>query len=233
MLNFYDFLFASILLQSPVATHQLAVAAIGLEKEPHHHLIFKNNAVRVYSLRLKPGEATLPHQHKTFYTFVSLKEARISNLTTGHKPHLTVLLARELHISKGGFTVIERNAGPDPVEVVVVEVAKPAAGKTFTMPMGGFESSDALYSELYQEPFSRGYAVRLSAGGSAEFSHEPYDQLLIALTDLKFHAEAEGGDTRDMEMKAGEVQWIPSGMFHTTSNTGPSHAEFIVLDFLK
>jgi quercetin dioxygenase-like cupin family protein len=46
-----------------VAVAGIAAAQVPMEREPHHHLVFKNEALSVFRPNIAPGETTLEHLH--------------------------------------------------------------------------------------------------------------------------------------------------------------------------
>jgi hypothetical protein len=180
--------------------------AVEIVDEPHHTLVLQNQVVRVFRLSLRPNEVTLPHLHKGFYAFVSLRPVTISNEVRGRQPVLTELKAGELHTSKGGFAVAERNNSSDPAEVIVVEAMKPGDASGFRTPVGGFKMHDAGIIELFESSAVRGYEMAIAVGGRTEKHYEDYDRLLIALSESRLREEVDELPPSDLELKAGEIQ---------------------------
>ena len=215
---------AAVLAQQPEPT------AVEIADEPHHTLVLRNEQVRVFRLRLQPGEVTLPHRHAVFYAFLSLRPAVIGNEVRGRQPVVTHAEAGELHTSKGGFTLAERNNSSEPADLLVVEALN-ADARVFSTPMGGFRYHDAAFGELFNATATRGYTMRIAAGGRIEKHDENYDRLLIAVTDLNLREDVAGQPPSGLAMKAGEVRWIPRGQVHATMNVGASPATLITLEF--
>jgi quercetin dioxygenase-like cupin family protein len=46
-----------------IASAQAPPAAVQMDQEPHHHLVFQNEALKVFLPVIKPGETTLEHLH--------------------------------------------------------------------------------------------------------------------------------------------------------------------------
>ena len=112
---------AVFLLSMSAQAQQGSVRVTGIADEPHHTLIFQNSEVRVFHLKLQPNEVTLPHRHEMYYAYLSLRAVTIGNEVRGRQPVLTQLEAGELHTSKGGFTVAERNNSSEPADLLVIE----------------------------------------------------------------------------------------------------------------
>ena len=220
---------AALLPIIPAQAQESPTKGLELAKEPHHTLLFQNSEVRVFHLNLKPGEVTLPHRHETFYAFFSLSPVAIGNEVRGHQPVLTRLDSNELHTSKGGFTVAERNNSSKPAELLVIEAAK-VESEGFSAPMGGFRYHSSAYSALFESPTMRAYSMILFDGGLTDPHTETYGGLFLAVSDLKLLEMGPDGTSSQWEMKAGETRWVPRGVTHALANLGPSNATFIVLE---
>ena len=217
---------AQVLGQSRVG----APKGVTLTNEPHHSLVLENDEVRVFRLILGPNESTLPHHHEGPYAYVSVRTARIENVVRGHAPVLVELAPGEVHTSKGGFTVAEENDSTERTDLVVV-VPRKTASAGFDSPMGGLVYHDAAFAELFSESMMRGYSIAIAAGGKFERHQEKFDRLLIAVSDLDILETEDGGRQVGIQMKSGEVRWLPRGTTHNVTNVGQSPAAFVILEF--
>jgi quercetin dioxygenase-like cupin family protein len=204
--------------------------AIEIADEPHHSLLLQNDKVRVFHLKLQPGEATLRHRHSRYYVYLSLRPMTIANEVQGRQPVITRLEAGELHTSKGGFILAERNNSPEPADLFVIEATK-ASSEGFATPMGGFRFHDTAFGELFDAPVMRGYSMVVAVGGRTEQHTENYDRLLVAISDLNFRETVDGRAPAEFQLKAGDMRWVPRGMTHAITNIGASPAIFITLEF--
>jgi hypothetical protein len=224
-------LFGVLVCLSPCLLGQGGPAtAVEIADEPHHLLELGNEQVRVFRLKLGPHEATLPHRHKGFYAYLSLRSVTIGNEVRGRQPVLTPLDAGDVHTSKGGFNLAERNESSEPAELIVIEPLQPNS-RGFGTPIGGFRYHNAAFAVLFETPTVRGYAMTIASGGQTEQHAEDYDQLLVAVSDLKLREVATGQSASELAMKAGEVRWVPHGATHAVTNVGTGPATFITLEF--
>jgi hypothetical protein len=221
---------AFLLLSTSIQAQDGSAKAIEIANESHHNLMFQNNEVRVFHLKLQPNEATLPHRHESFYVYLSLRPVAIGNEVRGRQPVLTQLEAGELHTSKGGFTVAERNNSSETADLLVIEPIKAGNG-SFATPMGGFRYHNAAFSGLFESQAMRGYTLMLFPGGQTDPYQENYDRLFVATTDLKILDTTAGGTKSNIEMKAGEIRWVPRGVTHSVTNLENSIVSFITLEF--
>jgi quercetin dioxygenase-like cupin family protein len=59
---------------------------VPVENEPHHHLVFENEYVRVFKVEVPPHQETLVHRHKRDYVVVTIGDAEVTNAIVGKEP---------------------------------------------------------------------------------------------------------------------------------------------------
>jgi hypothetical protein len=223
------FISAWLLLPIQAWTQTETQAVISIDKEHHHGLTFENERVRVFHLQLQPNEATEIHRHPSFYAYFSLQPVTIANEVGGHAPVITQLEPGELHTSKGGFNVAERNKSNEQADIFVVIPLKLAGDGFAARP--AIRMHDAAIGELYSGPTMRVYTLAISSSGQLEQHTEAYDSLVIALADSDIREVVAGNGPVDWKMKAGETRWIPRGTTHSETNVGSIPAALIVFEF--
>lgn len=102
-----------------------AQTAVPIPKEPHHHLVFENDYVRVFRVSLPAHAATLLHQHDAPYLYVSLGPADVINAVQGKPEARLVMADGQVGYSRGGFAHIARTDAGSPFDNVTVELLKP------------------------------------------------------------------------------------------------------------
>jgi uncharacterized cupin superfamily protein len=65
---------------------QGTAAEVPVDKEPHHHLVFENEYVRVFKVEIPPHESTLVHRHSRDYVVVTIGDAEVTNAVVGKEP---------------------------------------------------------------------------------------------------------------------------------------------------
>ena len=63
-----------------------ATSEVEITNEPHHHLAFENEYVRVFKVEVAAHDATLMHRHRHDYLYISLGPADVSNEVEGKSP---------------------------------------------------------------------------------------------------------------------------------------------------
>jgi len=77
----------------------------------------------------------------------------------------------------------------------------------------------------------RGYTMTMAVGGHTEQHEEKYDRLVVAVSNFELQENIAGQLSSILELKAGEIRWIPRGATHATTNVGTSPATFITFEF--
>ena len=202
-----------------------------LAREPHHRLILQTPKVRVFRLGLQPNEATLTHAHNHQYGFLSLSNVAISNEVRGRAPVITQLSARELHTSKGGFSLVERNTSHNPAEVMIVERMGVPAAAFAPHRMAMFPLHSAFVAELFENESMRAYELKIAAGGFTEPHDENFDRLILALTDSTLEISGVDAKKTQIDMKAGDVRWFPKGTDRALKNAGRGLCSLSTFEF--
>jgi hypothetical protein len=102
-----------------------APTAVPIPKEPHHHLVFENDYIRVFRVHVPAHDATLLHQHDVPYLYVSLGPADVINAVQGKPEVHLVLTDGQLGYSPGHFAHIARTDAGSTFDNVTVELLKP------------------------------------------------------------------------------------------------------------
>lgn len=243
-----------LVLCAAAAARTAAPREVEITSEPHHHLVLKNNVVRVFSVEVAPHESTLMHRHRSDYVFVTLGDSEFRNQRRGEKPAELKLKDGDVRFTKGGFAHIAANLADTPFRNVTIEVLKPARGivrlATCDVDEGiecGFcnvsaagkqkcewpDAVDALPELEKQEP---GYGVyqfvtHLQPGATTGMHAHAADHLVVAVSDLELKNEVQGKSAEEVHMKSGEVRWVKGGFTHSLTNLGQRPAWWVSFEF--
>jgi hypothetical protein len=112
---------------APLAAAQSIPGAVLAKREPHHHLVYEDAAIRVLRVRVPPHDTTLLHEHDPDYFWVSLGPSTLINVRPG-SPDATVRSPDlAFHYSFGKFAHIARNPGDGPFDNITVELLESQA----------------------------------------------------------------------------------------------------------
>ncbi len=210
---------------------------LDVAEEPHHSLIFQNNAVRIFSLQLSRFESTAEHCHAHAYVSFSLTEGRTSTAVRGESP-----ISREYYpgvasgpeLSRATLPRTVKNEAATSYRAIEVESTREVAYQP-PLPRAAYTSGDDFPADLgdvkpsWSVSFTRGAITatkyRVAAGDSIVLS-EP-DHLLISLSDLKL-ARADGSE---LELSNGEWRVLAGGAPIKLTNAGKQPAMLIAVEF--
>jgi len=213
---------------------------VEITAEPHHHLVFANDQVRVFSVDVAPHTDTLLHWHRHDYIYVMLGACEVSNEVAGKPP-----VAIKLHDAQAGFT-------PGPFAHIVRNQDQPFRNLTIEL-----LQDEKLRQSSHEWDETRG--LEILPGGTqeilfvkdnirvSEFELQPGGvmppvehagpMLLIALTDIgrlsegpKNHARM-AIDQQDFAGRVGDTVWLRLGSRNGWFNAGNSPAKFVTLEF--
>lgn len=95
---------------------------VEITAEPHHHLAFGNNQVRVFNAEIPPHSETLMHWHRHDYFYVALGSAEVINAVKGKDPVTVRLHDGETDFRPAVFAHITRNPSDAPFRAVLIEL---------------------------------------------------------------------------------------------------------------
>jgi beta-alanine degradation protein BauB len=211
-------------------------SAVELTAEPDHHLLLENSNVRVFLADVPPHQATLLHQHRHDYVFVSLGETNVSNEVQGKPPVILKMQDGETRFAAGGFAHIARNLADTPFRAIAVEFLQDdAAHKT---PPPKWDEERGLHilqggteDILFVQDGVRVSEIELQPGATIPSHHHTGPHLVIAVSDLDLRSDVEGKGPMAVHFSAGDVKWQPGGYTHTVTNTGTQKAKLVTLEF--
>jgi quercetin dioxygenase-like cupin family protein len=211
-------------------------AEVEITAEPSHHLVLKNQYVRVFQVEVAPQAATLMHRHRHDYVFVTLGAAEISNEVAGKPPVTLKLHDGEVRATDGNFAHIARNLGATPFRNVTIELLQDEKARTTPPPAWDDDRSlQVLHGGTQQILFVkdgvRVSEIELQVAGSLPRHHHAHPHLVVAVTDCILRNDVVGKGASNVEMKSGDIKWIEAGITHSLTNVGTSNAKFVTLEF--
>ncbi|HXM22245.1 MAG TPA: cupin domain-containing protein [Terriglobales bacterium] len=226
----------SALLLAAIALAAQNTSEVAITAEPHHHLLLENQQVRVWLAEVAPHDATLLHRHSHDYVFVSLGETNVSNEVEGKAPVTLKMQDGEARFSPGGFAHIARDLASTPFRAIAVEFLQDEAAHQTPPPKWDEERglhvlTGGTQHIMFVQDGVRVSETDLQPGATIPSHHHTGPHLVVAVTDLDFRSDIEGQAPRPIQIKSGDVKWVPGGYTHTVTNTGKQEAKFITLEF--
>jgi quercetin dioxygenase-like cupin family protein len=218
-----------------------AAAEVEITDEPHHHLIFSNDQVRIFNVEVPAGSQTQMHWHRHDYIYVTLGATALSNEVEGKPPVMGRLQDGETGFAPGPFAHLVRISAGQPFHNITVELsqdeklrhspehwdqAHPEEDRGLNILEGGTQEI------LFVKDGVRVSEIDLQPNGMAPMSKNP--QLLVPITDvhliLQGPANAPHPPSGDVDRKSGEVEWSDHG-FRPLMNHTNAVAKFVILEF--
>lgn len=195
-----------------------------MDKEPHHHVLFKNEFVEVIRASLLPGESTLFHTHFHDMAGFDLVTSTTTEQLLG-KPEGPPATSHAGELSADPcidcpMTHRVHNVGSGLMDGFYVELLqRPALPSAYiAAPVAAENSSARVYNWL------------LAPGAtSVMHSHErPY--VIVAATPLRLKMSAPDGKSLTENVKAGDFHWVDSKMTHSLTNEGSVEGQIVEIE---
>jgi len=225
---------ALLLILTSIALAQSA-GEVETTTEPHHHLVFSNDQVRVFNVEVAPHDQTLLHRHLHDYIFVTIGASEITNRVVGKDPVTVKLTDGDTHFLPAPFEHAVANPSDKPFRNVTIELLQDEQLRRtppHSDPDRGLEILPGGTAEiLFVKDGVRVSEFELQPGGVVPSHHHAGPHLVIALTDYELRSDVAGKPPLTLSYKAGESKWIPGGFTHTLTNIGHHPAKFVTLEF--
>jgi len=209
---------------------------VEITNEGHHHLVLENELVRVFQVEVGPHDATLMHRHRHDYLFVSLGSATVSNEVEGKAAAQLKLQDGQTGFLAGKFAHIARNLAASPFRNVTIELLQDEKARTAPQPKWDEERGmqvlhGGTQEILFVKDGARVSEIELQSGGMMPSHHHNGPQLVVAVSDLDLRSDVESQGATPVQLKSGDVKWIPGGYTHTLTNLGKQPAKFVTVEF--
>lgn len=192
-----------ILLVAALATPPIPIAVI--DREPTHHLVLENAALKVYDVRLPPGGESYFHAHPTPHAVVVISPARLKNEVRGKEPvdQFTGEAGKYLFLPAGPEHR-QKNVDQTPARWLALELK------------GDPQAADIATEHLTLNP-----------GQTATL---PYDKdfLGIAITNARLEVSpGHKGKRVEVNLAAGTPTWYAKGAGTSLKNLGKGVVEMV------
>lgn len=224
-----------------------ATAPVGMKDEPHHHLIFENEYLRVWLFGMKGHDATLLHSHDLPYVGIALGPADFVNAVAGKPEVAATLTDGQVGYSKGGFAHVVRTETDMPFRNFTVELLKPqGTGRNRCVnvvpgPLNDCPQQDpglasgspslASIKPLFEtDEVLVESGVLAAQGKHTEASGRPA-RLLLVLDGSELSVETPGQPAKTLH--SADVLWLPAGSTPTLTNLAGLKTSAVDLLVLK
>jgi hypothetical protein len=224
---------------------QAPAPEVEITNEPHHHLTFENQSVRVFKVQVDPNAETLTHWHRHDYIAISLGPAEVSN-TVKDKPPVTIKFQDgEARFTLATFAHFVRDLGDQPFRNVTVEILEDQSlrhselvPKRDPKPDPKREDDRGLKAlrggtkqTLFVKDNIRATGFELQPGGVAPRLEYAGPHLFVAVTDLDLRENIKGEGPALAHYKSGESKWLLPNYSVSITNAGAKPAKYVTLEW--
>jgi len=233
--------FALLILPMAAAAH--AQDFILMDQEPHHHLALQNDYVKVFDVRVDPGDSIIMHRHDGDTVAIAIGDQMV---TVGYPDKPAVRSKNpdgQLRLQKSGYI---HSTGVDPgtkYHTVAVELlhaqsnsrnlcATVIAGLPLNCPKKSTAKASAKYvgEPQFESDQTRVQIVRVPPGKNVTIGDLKYFQMIVALDPAALSQSSKKG--HDQSLAPGDFVWFKNGgSSRVFKNTGKSEARFIEFEF--
>jgi hypothetical protein len=181
----------------------------------------RNEKVLVLEQALAPGESV---------TFPPDRASVVVYLDGGSMERTPVEGKPRMETVKRGDAVFQppraggvKNAGASPLRIVRVEFLGKGSSESW-----GTTGLSPHYRLLFENPYGRGYDIRIPAGTS-EPLHSHHDRVVICLAGAELRHEMPDGRSETSTLKTGEIAWRRGGT-HVGHNLGRTDLYVIAIE---
>jgi quercetin dioxygenase-like cupin family protein len=202
-------------------------------------LVLQNDYVRVFNVTMQPHEATLMHQHRVPYIFLTLGTADVINAVAG-KPEAHLMLEDgATRYTPGGFAHIARTDAGILFHNITIELVKAQAAPSNLgdgakeRPLGSCPQSGGGSSQQALPCFETS-ELRLERvaieGGKGYTQASPEEAaLLVAMSNANIDVSISGKHVAVLH--TGDVLWFPAGSARKLLDAHAGKSEFLLFSF--
>jgi quercetin dioxygenase-like cupin family protein len=220
-------LMATVLLPAAMPAASQKANGVEIKDEPHHHLKFENEFVRVWETVLPAGEATLWHRHDFDNVAVTITDAKLRVEPFGGSPVESETKMGDVGFRGAAYVHRAISSGATTYHNLLIELLK-SPGKPKNLPPLKNESER---KPVFENDRLRVYRVSLAPGESLAMHTHPYAGLGLVLTNAEVAFETVGSkQIQRAKVAVGEVRWRPGPVTHSIRNVGKTRFEGVDIE---
>jgi hypothetical protein len=216
---------------------------IRMNDEPHHHLVFQNEYINIFNVRVNRGDAIAMHRHDDDTLAIAIGDQTVTIGIPGKEDIHQQNPDGQIRLQRSGYVHSTRVEGGSPYHTVAVELlhaqdnsrnlcAQVIGGLPLSCPeASAFANSD---KEVRQPQFASDETtvdlVRVLAHRRVEIGHGPQCELIVALDGGVLTPGP--GQTLDRDLQPGDFVWFEKNApSRTFKNNGDKDARFVEISF--
>lgn len=195
---------------------------VQLKDDPYRRVVFENQLVRVWEVRVPVGESTPFHEHRNDQISVRINSTVLENTPKGG----LFSFSRDFSLEAGSVSFAEFTGspyvhkitpkGPNAHHVIEAELLAPPPVAERSEPT----AARTGYEVVLDKPRIRASRLIVEPGQTAE----------LVTGRNSFVVVLKGGSAAPRDLKAGDVQWYGEPSRHSLRNNGPSRLELVEIE---
>jgi hypothetical protein len=113
---------------APLPVVAQAPAIPTMDHEPHHHLAFQNDYVKVFDVRVSPGDSIILHSHDADTIAIAIGDQLVTVGIPGKTSAPSKNADGQVRLQRGGYIHSTHVDGDTPYHTVAVELLHPQTG---------------------------------------------------------------------------------------------------------
>jgi hypothetical protein len=198
--------------------------------EPHHHLVFQNDLIRLFRVLIPPGSATLWHEHNFDYVVTAVNGTKVQVELPGNPQATegTMITNSVSYVNYAGKHFVHRvsNKGDTLNHQLAFEILLPKPGS--------FASSDRSPASQYKMETDndriRVWRLKLAPGEIADSIDQRAPTLRAILSGERLLETDSNGEVKEIPVKSGDFAWLPGPASRSVTNAGSTPLELVEVE---
>ena len=217
------------------------VPSVSVEEEPHHRLVLKNDALKVYAVDVASHDALAMHRHEHDDIAFILGDATTVSTSPGQADLLRISKPGEVRFAPGPRSHSLRNIGQGPYRLITIELlrkqsgARNLCGKQIANSPPNCQSAaeadaNAPRNDVpqFESDQTRVTSTRLRANRQAAFGEADRDELIVLGGGAA--VSPASGKGPEQSLAPGEAIWIRRGKTkRTIQNNNDADLSIVVV----
>lgn len=202
-------------------------SAVPVEKEPRHHVKFKNKYVSVIDASVAVGDATLFHTHALDNVPVAISGGKLKTELQGQEATFSTVETGAVSFARATYTHRISNVGDTPLRFIDAQILAQFGNPADAPPPLELSGSTlAIDNERV-----RVYKLSLEPGAVTGSHLHKLPGLIVAIVGGKLAFESAGRKERTVKLDAGDFRWYEKGVTQSIRNVGESRMELAIIEW--
>ena len=208
---------------------QAQQAAVPVEQEPRHRVVFQNQSVRIYDCLIPPGDITLFHTHSFDSVTVVVSGGKARNEFVGKPPMEFSIPTGVSNFSKGTnapYTHRIENVGTTPLRFVVPELLSSSSSPGVPASLGKVPGTQLVW----ENDRVAAYRVSIDPDQSTGTRSRTLPWLRVSVSQGTISVQRPGKSPEILDVKPGDYRWYEGPTTDSIENVGSTKYETIEIE---